>query len=74
MSTDPFDREAWERRWSQALREHGDAVAQRPPNAYLLDVVAALDPAGWRVVVAEERRRAQAGSGVDAVVHAVRVG
>ena len=44
MSTDPFDREAWERRWSQALREHGDAVAQRPPNAYLLDVAGDLAP------------------------------
>ena len=32
-----------------------------------------LAPDGWRIVVAEERPRAQAGSGVDAVIHAVRV-
>ena len=30
-----FDRSFWEGRWSQALREHGDRVAQRPPNAHL---------------------------------------
>jgi hypothetical protein len=31
-----------------------------------------LDPDAWRIVLAEERPRAAAGSGVDAVVHAVR--
>ncbi len=36
------------------------------------EALAALDPGDWRVVVAEERRRAQAGTGVDAVVRAVR--
>src|SRR6478609_10529465 len=30
-----YDRNSWEERWSQALREHGDRVAQRPPSAYL---------------------------------------
>jgi SAM-dependent methyltransferase len=30
-----YDRDFWETRWSQALREHGDRVAQRPPNAHL---------------------------------------
>jgi len=30
-----YDRDAWERRWARALREHGDRVAQRPPNAHL---------------------------------------
>ena len=30
-----YDRDFWEGRWSQALREHGDRVAQRPPNAHL---------------------------------------
>ena len=29
------DRRHWEQRWSRALREHGDRVAQRPPNAHL---------------------------------------
>jgi SAM-dependent methyltransferase len=32
----------------------------------------ALDPARWRIVAAEERRRAVAGTGVDAVVHGRR--
>jgi hypothetical protein len=35
------------------------------------DAVTALDPADWEVVLAEERRR-PTGSGVDAVVRAVR--
>jgi hypothetical protein len=34
--------------------------------------VAALDPDVWELVVAEERRRAVAGSGVDAVIRARR--
>jgi len=29
------DRNFWDARWSQALREHGDRIAQRPPNAHL---------------------------------------
>jgi len=32
--------------------------------------VAALDPDGWKIVVAEERPRAAAGTGVDAVIRA----
>jgi len=35
--------------------------------------VAALDPSGWALVVAEERPRAVAGTGVDAVILARRV-
>src|SRR5215218_9022820 len=38
------DRTAWEARWSRALREHGDRVAQRPPNAHLTAEVAELRP------------------------------
>jgi SAM-dependent methyltransferase len=34
--------------------------------------VAALDPAVWELIVAEERPRPAAGSGVDAVIHARR--
>jgi SAM-dependent methyltransferase len=34
---------------------------------------AALDPADWELVVAEEQPRAAAGSGVDAVIHARRL-
>jgi hypothetical protein len=36
------------------------------------DAGLALDPAEWELVVAEERPRALAGSGVDAVIRAVR--
>jgi 2-polyprenyl-3-methyl-5-hydroxy-6-metoxy-1,4-benzoquinol methylase len=31
-----YDRDSWETRWSDALREHGERVAQRPPNAHLV--------------------------------------
>jgi hypothetical protein len=34
---------------------------------------AALDPRSWELVVAEERPRAAAGSGVDAVIRARRL-
>jgi SAM-dependent methyltransferase len=139
-----FDRDSWDRRWLQALREGAHAIAQRPANAYLLAEVAdllpgrtldagsghgaetlwlasrgwrvaavdfsttaleharsraenlgdptsglptlaagqvqvsvetalaALEPDRWQVVVVEDRPRAVAGSGVDAVVHARR--
>jgi 2-polyprenyl-3-methyl-5-hydroxy-6-metoxy-1,4-benzoquinol methylase len=39
-----YDRSFWEQRWSQALREHGDRVAQRPPNAHLTAEVSDLGP------------------------------
>jgi 2-polyprenyl-3-methyl-5-hydroxy-6-metoxy-1,4-benzoquinol methylase len=39
-----YDRNFWEERWSQALREHGDRVAQRPPNAHLTAEVSDLRP------------------------------
>ncbi|MCW2796015.1 methyltransferase domain-containing protein [Nocardioides sp.] len=43
--TDPtLDRESWERRWEQALREHGDKVSNRPPNEYLLAEIGDLQP------------------------------
>jgi hypothetical protein len=35
--------------------------------------LAGLDPGGWELVVAEERARAVAGTGVDAVILATRV-
>ncbi|HEY5428535.1 MAG TPA: hypothetical protein VIK04_05410 [Solirubrobacteraceae bacterium] len=35
--------------------------------------VAALDPHHWKVVVAEDRPRAGAGAGVDAVIRASRL-
>jgi SAM-dependent methyltransferase len=39
-----YDRDAWEGRWAQALRTHGDRVARRPPNAHLTGAVAELPP------------------------------
>jgi 2-polyprenyl-3-methyl-5-hydroxy-6-metoxy-1,4-benzoquinol methylase len=39
-----FDRGFWEGRWSRALREHADRVAQRPPNAHLRAEVGNLRP------------------------------
>ena len=45
MSDDRFDRDSWERRWAQALTEHGDKVAKMPPNAHLLAEVGDLPPA-----------------------------
>jgi SAM-dependent methyltransferase len=43
--TSDYDRDSWERRWSQALREGAHAVARHPPNAHLLAAVADL-PSG----------------------------
>jgi SAM-dependent methyltransferase len=42
--TGAFDRDSWERRWSQALGERAHAVAQRPPNPHLLAEAADLRP------------------------------
>jgi SAM-dependent methyltransferase len=41
---DRFDRDSWDRRWSEALRDGTRAVARRPPNAYLLAEAADLRP------------------------------
>jgi 2-polyprenyl-3-methyl-5-hydroxy-6-metoxy-1,4-benzoquinol methylase len=40
-----MDRAAWEERWAQALREHGDRIAAMPPNPLLTSAVGGL-PAG----------------------------
>lgn len=39
-----LDRSYWEERWAQALRQHADEVAQRPPNAHLLAELDGLPP------------------------------
>jgi SAM-dependent methyltransferase len=39
-----YDRDFWEERWSRALREHGERVAQRPPSAHLTGEVGELRP------------------------------
>jgi SAM-dependent methyltransferase len=42
--TGAFDRNFWEERWSQAVREHGNQVAKIPPNAHLTRAVENLRP------------------------------
>ncbi|HUY59473.1 MAG TPA: methyltransferase domain-containing protein [Solirubrobacteraceae bacterium] len=44
MNFETFDQDSWERRWTQALREHPDKVAARSPNAHLLAETAKLRP------------------------------
>src|SRR4029079_17376012 len=44
VTDEAFDRDFWERRWAQALREHPDAVASRPPNAHLVAAIADVAP------------------------------
>jgi SAM-dependent methyltransferase len=44
MSGETFDRDFWERRWAQVLREHPDRVATRPPNADLLAEITGVPP------------------------------
>lgn len=39
-----YDRAFWEERWSRALREHADRVAQRPPNRHLVAEAGDLPP------------------------------
>jgi 2-polyprenyl-3-methyl-5-hydroxy-6-metoxy-1,4-benzoquinol methylase len=45
MTTPRFDQDFWERLWAKTLREHGDKVSRRPPNAHLTAEVSGL-PAG----------------------------
>ena len=39
-----FDQDFWEQLWSTTLREQGDKVARRPPNAHLIAEVVTLPP------------------------------
>jgi SAM-dependent methyltransferase len=39
-----YDRDFWQERWSQALREHGDRLEQRPPNAHMTAELGGLRP------------------------------
>lgn len=45
VANETFDRDFWERRWGEVLRERPDLVAQRPPNAHLRAELTGL-PAG----------------------------
>jgi SAM-dependent methyltransferase len=44
VTDEPFDRDFWEGRWAQALREQPDVVASRPPNAHLLAEIGDVTP------------------------------
>jgi SAM-dependent methyltransferase len=44
VSEATYDREFWERRWAEVLREHPEAVASRRPNAHLLGEIADTEP------------------------------
>lgn len=44
MAESKFDQAFWEQLWAKTLREHGDKVAARPPNAHLMAETAALAP------------------------------
>jgi SAM-dependent methyltransferase len=37
-----FDRDFWEERWSQVLRDNGDQISRRPPNTHLTGAVEGL--------------------------------
>lgn len=44
MTSDAHDRDAWEQRWEQVLRDHPDKLASRPPSDLLVDVARELRP------------------------------
>lgn len=44
MTKPKFDQEFWQQLWSKTLREQGDKVARRPPNAQLMTELADLPP------------------------------
>src|SRR5688572_16692656 len=44
MTPPKFDHDFWEQLWAKTLREHGDKVASRPPNAHLMTEAANLAP------------------------------
>lgn len=44
MRAEAFDRESWEQRWKTALSKNAHAVADRPPNAYLVAEASELAP------------------------------
>jgi SAM-dependent methyltransferase len=44
MDGPAFDRDFWEGRWSEVLRQNPDQVAERPPNVHLTAAAADLRP------------------------------
>jgi len=53
MTKPTYDHDFWETLWAKTLREHGDTIANRAPNAYLTTEAQKLSPG----------RAADAGSG-----------
>jgi hypothetical protein len=47
VTNSTFDRDSWERRWEQALREHPDQVSSRPPNESGRQAVVVPCQIGW---------------------------
>ncbi len=39
-----YDQTWWERRWQEALRTHGDRLAQKPPNPHLVEALTGHPP------------------------------
>ena len=44
MTDETFDRNSWERRWAQVLRDSPEMLANRPPNPLLLAEIGDLQP------------------------------
>jgi 2-polyprenyl-3-methyl-5-hydroxy-6-metoxy-1,4-benzoquinol methylase len=44
QSARSLDRDSWDQRWSEVLREHAAQVARRPPSAYLTAAAGGLAP------------------------------
>ena len=44
MATPTFDQDFWEQLWAKTVRERGDILAGRPPNAHLMAEAASLAP------------------------------
>lgn len=44
MTSPTYDQDFWEQLWSRTLREHGEKVAHRPPNAWLVAEASRLRP------------------------------
>jgi 2-polyprenyl-3-methyl-5-hydroxy-6-metoxy-1,4-benzoquinol methylase len=44
MTKPKFDQDFWEQLWSKTLREQGEKLARRPPNAHLVAEVGTLPP------------------------------
>ena len=46
-----FDQAFWDRRWSEALEEHGDEIAQMPANPHLTTIAAGLALSDTRMIL-----------------------